>query len=106
MDKIRSCYVDKYSGTIGDIGVYSNDKAYNSIKRFYPNKKAIVVGQIDRYKKLFNIKKLILKIYYNIALKKKIIFIVTGPQYNNSYFSPHRERDRKVVKIIPWSEVL
>jgi hypothetical protein len=99
MDKIRSCYVDKYSGTIGDIGVYSNDKAYNSIKRFYPNKKAIVVGQIDRYRKLFNIKKLILKIYYNIALKKKIIFIVTGPQYNNSYFSPHRERDRKVAKI-------
>ena len=34
MDKIRSSYVDKYSGTIGDVGVYSNDKACNSIKKF------------------------------------------------------------------------
>ena len=99
MDKIRSSYVDKYSGTIGDIGAYSNDKAYNSIKKFFPNKKAIIVGQIDRYKKLFNIKKIILKLYYNINLKKKIIFIVIGPKSNNTFYSPYRERDRKLVKI-------
>ena len=57
MDKLRSSYVDKYSGTIGDVGVYSNDKACNSIKKFYPDMKLIVAGQLDRYKSLFNIKK-------------------------------------------------
>ena len=57
MDKVRSSYVDKYSGTIADVGVYSSDKAYNSIKKFYPNMKGIVAGQLDRYKSFFNIKK-------------------------------------------------
>ena len=99
MDKLRSSYVDKYSGTIGDVGVYSNDKACNSIKKFYPDRKLIVAGQLDRYKSLFNIKKFFLKFYYSIPFKKKVIFIVVGPQYNNTYFSPYRERDRKVVKI-------
>ena len=99
MDKIRSSYIDKYSGTIGDVVVYSNEKAYNSIKKFYPDIKAIVAGQLDRYKSFFNIKKFFLKFYYSIPFKKKVIFIVIGPQYNNTFFSPYRERDRKLVKI-------
>jgi hypothetical protein len=99
MDKLRSSYVDKYTGTVGDVGVYSNNKGCNSIKKFFPNMKTIVTGQIDRYKNFFNIKKFILKSYYNINYKKRVIFIVIGPQYNNTFFSPYRERDRKLVKI-------
>ena len=90
MDKSRSSYIDKYSGTIGDVVVYSNEKAYNSIKKFYPDIKAIVAGQLDRYKSFFNIKKFFLKFYYSIPFKKKVIFIVIGPQYNNTFFSPYR----------------
>ena len=69
MDKVRSSYVDKYSGTIADVGVYSSDKAYNSIKKFYPNMKGIVAGQLDRYKSFFNIKKIFLKFHFSIPFK-------------------------------------
>ena len=99
MDKLRSSYVDKYSGVIGDVGVYSNNKGSVSIKKFNPLIKRIVAGQLDRYKTLFNIRKIILKLYYSIPLKKKVIFIVIGPHYNNTFFSPYRERDRKLVRF-------
>ena len=98
MDKLRSSYVDKYSGVIGDVGVYSNNKGSVSIKKFNPLIKRIVAGQLDRYKTLFNIRKIILKLYYSIPLKKKVIFIVIDLVIITPFFSLWR-KDRKLVRF-------
>ena len=99
MSKYRD-FFDRFYGTKhGDVGIYSNNFALNTSKKYAPKQKSIVVGPAPQIGVKVNLNKLIVKSYFKIEKNRKVVIIVAKLARNNLFISPYQANDYKFYKI-------
>ena len=99
MSKYRD-FFDRFYGTkYGDIGVFSNNFALKTQKKYAPKQKYIVAGSAPQIAVKMNLNKQLIKSYFKIKKNKKVIIIVAKLARNNLFISPYQANDYKFYKI-------